>query len=477
MTSAGADAASVPETPREPVTDRYGEVEIVDPYRWLEGSAAPELGGKKNEALDARVGAWTDAQNAYTRTVLGQLPGRKALEEKLRPLMQVGSVSAPEVRLNRYFYSRREGSQAQPVYFVREGAEGEPRVLVDANEIDPTGLTAPAFSAPSPDGEWLAFGLYYAGDENTTLYVLRVNDGTWMADEIPGKVRSVYWTPDSKGFFYARLADVKNPYSTRIQYHELGTHHRQDRVLFEQYKEGPLATTWGPFAVVSRDARWMVLGYWTGTSSNDLWAIDLDRWFRTGEFEKVDIVTGEDATALGEIAGDNLYMLTTLDAPNGRVVAVDLKNPEPARWKTVVAERKDAAIEAVSISRSYLVLDYLKDAVNRLEVVRLDGTPVRSVTLPGLGSATVATEHDRDEAFFTFTSFNEPLSIYRVDLGSGKSELWERPDVPVDPSTVEVRQVFYESKDGTRVPMFLVHRKGLRIDGERPTILYGYGGF
>ena len=477
MTSAGAGAAKVPETAREAVADRYGEAEVVDPYRWLEGSAAPELDGREDAELDARVGKWTDAQNAYTRSVLEQLPGRKALEEKLRPLMQVGSVSAPEVRLNRYFYSRREGSQAQPVVFVREGHGGEPRMLLDANEIDSTGLTALAFFAPSPDGELMAFGLYYAGDENTTLYVLRVSDGTWLADEIPGKVGGVYWTPDSEGFFYSRLADVKNPYSTQIKYHVLGTHERQDKVLFEQYKEGPLATTWGPFAIVSRDARWMVLGYWTGSSSTDLWAVDLDRWFRSGEFVKVEIMTGEPATGSGDIVGDTFYMLTTLDAPNGRVVAVDLNDPASAKWKSVVAERKDAAIENTATSRSFLVIDYLKDAVNRLEVFRLDGTPVRSLDLPGLGSTGVATEQDRDEAFYTFTSFNEPLSIYRVDLLSGKSALWERPDVPVDPSTVEVRQVFYRSKDGTRVPMFLVHRKGLRIDGQRPTILYGYGGF
>jgi prolyl oligopeptidase len=477
MTSTGSEAAGLPETAREMVIDRYGEVELGDPYRWLEGSGAPELEGKKDAALDGRVGTWTDAQNAYTRSVLEQLPGRKDLEAKLRPLMQVGSVSAPAVRLNRYFYSRREGAQAQPVIFVREGHGGEPRMLLDANEIDATGLTAPAFFAPSPDGELMAFGLYYAGDENTTLYVLRVSDGTWLADEIPGKVGSVYWTPDSEGFFYSRLADVDNPYSRRIQYHVLGTHHRQDQVLFEQYTEGPLATTWGPFAIVSRDARWMVLGYWTGTSSNDLWAIDLERWFRSGEFVRVEIMTGEPARAMGEIVGDTFYMLTTLGAPNGRVVAVDLNDPSAANWKTVVAEREDATIEGISASRSFLVVDYLEDAANRLKVVPLDGSAVRSLQLPGLGSVGVAAELDRDEAFYTFTSFNEPLSIYRVDLRSGKSELWERPDVPVDPSTVEVRQVFYRSKDGTRVPMFLVHRKGLRIDGQRPTILYGYGGF
>jgi prolyl oligopeptidase len=478
LVAVAAYAADVPKTEAKPVKEAVHGVEIVDPYRWLEGSAAPELAGAKDAELDARVSAWTDAQNAYTRSVLDSLPGRKALEEKLRPLMEVGSVSAPSMRRDRYFFSKRDGRQAQPVYYVQIGEKGTAKVLLDANALDKSGLTAPSFLAPNHDGTLAAFGLYYAGDENTTLYVMNVDTGVWLADEIAGKVGGVQWTPDSKGFFYSKLADIKNPYSRQIRYHQLGTHDRQDALLFEQYKEGPLATTWGPFASISRDARWMVVGYWTGTNANDLWVVDLDRWFRTGEFERTPIVTGAEATASGEIVGNTLYMTTTLDAPNGQLIAVDLRNPGRERWRTILPERKDANLEGVSIARSYLAATYLKDVTNRIELFDFDGKPVRALELPGLGSAGIATEEDRDEAFISFRSFNEPPSIYRVaDLGKGERTLWARPDVPVDPSMVEVKQVFYTSKDGTKVPMFVVHKKGLKLDGKNPTLLYGYGGF
>ena len=471
-----AGAVEVPETERIEVRETINGIEIVDPYRWLEGSAAPEIEGTDAE-LDARVSKWTDAQNAYTRKVLDSLAGRKELESRLRQLMEVGSVTAPSMRRNLYFYWKREGDQAQSVLYVREGADGEPRVLLDPNTLDDEGLVAASFAEPSPDGSLVAFGLYRAGDENSTLYILEVESGEWLAEEIPGKVRGVDWMPDGESFFYSRLESIDNPYSSQVKYHEVGTHHNQDPVLFEQYKEGPLATTFGPFASISRDGRWMILGYWTGTNSNDLWVVDLDEWFRSGTFEPKTIVKGEEASSYGSVAGDTLYMTTTLDAPNGRVIAVDLNHPEREKWAEVIPEKKDAVVESVELSRSFLVVEYLKDAQNEIFLHDMDGKMVRKVDLPGIGSAGITAEEDRDEAFLSFESFNEPESIYHVDLRTGESELWERPTVPVDPSIVQVRQVFYESKDGTKVPMFIVHRKGLKLDGSNPTWLTGYGGF
>jgi prolyl oligopeptidase len=304
-----------------------------------------------------------------------------------------------------------------------------------------------------------------------------VDSGAWLADEIPGKVGEVYWTPDSKGFFYSRLADVKNPYSRQVKFHKLGTHHRQDPVLFEQYKEGPLATTWGPGIYVDRKAKWMILSYWTGTDSNDAWVIDLDHWRKTGEFVKREIITGADATFFGQVIGDTFFMQTTLDSPNGRIVAVDLNKPEKANWKTLIAERKDAALQGFSLSKNHLVLDYLKNAATELALFSHAGKPDGSVQLPGIGSASISTDEDSTETFVNFESFNEPKSIYRIDLADRKRELWARPNVPVDPSLVEVKQVFFTSKDGTKIPMFLVHKKGLKLNGNNPVYLYGYGGF
>ena len=477
LTTSSLVAAQYPPTERKPVTDVINGVEVVDPYRWLEGSAAPELAGKADPELDKRVSAWTDAQNAYTRSVLDNLPGRKNLEAKLAPLMEIGTVGIPQMRGDLLFFSKREGKQAQPVFYVQKGPKGEPRVLLDANKLDADGLIAPAWKEPSKDGKLMAFGLYRAGDENTTLYVMDTATGTWLADEIPGKVNSVQWIPDGSGFFYSRLADPRNPYTVQIKYHKLGTHQRQDPVLFEQYKEGPLSSTWGPFASIDRKARWMILGYWTGTNSNDLWVVDLDRWFKSGEFKPQEIVKGEKATFSGDVIGDTFYMQTSLDAPNGKVIAVDLKNPDRAHWKTLIPEKKDAALQSLFSSRDFLVANYLRNATTSVELYKRDGTPAGSLKLPGIGSASIGTDEDRSEAYLAFNSFNEPESIYRVDLQNGSRELWARPDVPVDPSTVEVKQVFYPSKDGTKIPMFLVYEKGLKLDGQRPTILYGYGGF
>jgi prolyl oligopeptidase len=470
-------AIEPPPTERDEVREVFHGVELVDPYRWLEGGAAPELGENEKAALEARVSEWTDAQNRYTRHVLDKLPGRQKLESRLRELMEVGSVGTPTMRRDLYFYTKREGEQAQPVVYVRRGVRGDVRTLLDPNALDSAGLTALAWTAPNRDGSLMAFGLYRAGDENATLYILDVESGDWLADEIPGKVQGVNWMPDGRSFFYTRLADVSNPYSREIRYHVVGTHHRHDPLLFEQYTEGPLATTWGPFAYTSRDGRWMILGYWTGTDSNDLWVADLDHWFRTGELDLVPILEGEQAQALGPIVGDTLYMHTTLDAPNRRVIAVDLNRPSREHWKEVIPERSDAVLESVSASRSFLVAGYLRDARNEIALHDFDGRVVRRLDLPGIGTASVSTDQERNEAFLRYVSFNEPPSIYHLDLREGERELWERPEVPVDPAMMEVQQVFFRSKDGTRVPMFLVHRKGLKKNGSNPTWLTGYGGF
>ena len=462
-------------SPGGPIETLHG-VEVADPYRWLEGSAAPEL-RDRDARLDCRVAAWTAAQNSRTRAVLDSLAGRHALEERLRRLMAVGGVAAPTVRGDRYFYWRRDGEQPQWAAWLRHGHSGEPRVLVDPNRLDSSGLTSLAWTAPNEDGALLACGLFRAGDENTVLRVLDVDRGVWRGDEIPGKVEGVSWLPDTSGFFYRRLADVADPYSGQIRFHPLGCDPAADPVLLAQRGEGPLATTWGPFAAASRDGRWLLLGYWTGTDANDLWAVDVDDWRRRGEPALVPIVTGRPAQSAGPVADGVLYLHTTLDAPNGRVVAVDLADPAPARWRELVAERPDAVVGAVGLAHEQLAVTYLESAVSRIERFALDGAPLGEVALPGAGSAELAVELDRTEAFLTYSSFGDPPAIWRLDLESGDCELWARLEVPMGALEVDVRQLRYSSADGTEVPMFVVHRRGLRADGDRPTLLTGYGGF
>lgn len=471
---------SMPATAERPVTDTLHGMQFTDPYRWLEGdNSDPKQMGKVND----EVAAWTDAQNAYTRSLLDNLPGRSGIEAKLRPLMEIGSVSTPTIRGNRYFFTKREGTQNQAILYYRDGYRGTSKLLIDPTKIDADGLTTLSGTWPSQDGKLLAYGTYRKGDENTTIYLMEVETGKKLSDEIPGKAGGVEWLPDGSGFFYQRLADVKNPYSANIKFHKLGTHESTDKLLFAQYtpEENPkLATTWGPGANIDKNAKWMVLSYWTGTSSNDLWVINLERWFKTGEFYKTEISVGADATFSGPIVGDTLYMQTNHEAPNYKVWAVDLNNPGKSNWKECIPENKSAVLTSIGIAKGVIVADYLNKAMTRIELFNLHGKKLGALKLPqDVGSAGVATEEDRTEAYLSFTSYNYPPSIFRVDLAkpAATPELWERPEVPVDPTLAEVKQVTYKSKDGTPVTMFIVHKKGLKLDGNNPTILTGYGGF
>jgi prolyl oligopeptidase len=485
--SAGSVSTSfkAPETRVDGVKETVHGVEIVDNYRWLEGdNSDPAHMGKIND----EVGAWTDAQNKYTRDVLDNLPGRKELEERLRPLMEVGSVSSPQMKGSRYFYSKREGSENQPRIFVRDGYRGTPRLLIDPATIDSSGLVTVSGVWPTEDGQWLAYGTYRAGDENTTLHLMEVNTREVMPLEIPGKVSGCDWLPDASGFIYRNLADVKNPYSGQVMFHKMGSPVSSDKLIFRQYtkeecqKAGlkeTLATTYGPEAGLSKDGRWIELAYATDTRNNDLWVADFQKWLKTGELDGDTVTEGEKAQTSGTIVGDVMYLQTTLDAPNGKVCLVDLKNPGKAQWKTLVPNREDAVIQAVHVCKDVLAVDYLHNACSTVALFDLSGKSKGELKLPGIGSAGLDSDQDRYEAYLSFTSYNYPSSIFRVDLDkpAKQPELWERPDVPVDPSKVDVKQVWYTSKDGTKVSMFVISKKGLKLDGKNPTLLYGYGGF
>ena len=461
------------------VKDTLHGVDIPDAYRWLEGdNSDPNDQGK----VTPEVAAWTDSQNGYTRSVLDTLPERQALEQRLRPLMEVGSVTPPIVRANRYFFTKREGNQNQPVVYWREGYKGESRVLIDPARLDDSGLTTVEWFSPSPDGRLLAYGTYRSGDEMTTLHLLEVDSGKLRDVEIPDKTQSPDWLPDSSGFVYQNLKDPKDPYTGQILFHRLGTDRTRDTLLFRQFTKAEnekLATTWGPYGSLSRDGRWLVLGYWIDTKSNDLWLVDFARFLMTGKVEKTVVTSGVDGLATATVIDDTLFIHTTKGAPKGRIVATSAAQPEQTHWRDIVPERADAIIEDVSYGKGVIAVTYLKNAANVVEIFDFSGRPLGAVNQPGIGAAEVSAEVDRTEAFLTFTSFNYPTTIFRLDLlqPHAAPELWERPDVPVDPTIAQVEQVWYPSKDGTKISMFLIHKKGLRPDGDAPTMLTGYGGF
>jgi prolyl oligopeptidase len=472
-------SARPPATRVQTVTEILHGVAVADDYRWLEGDTAdPEEAGKVTPA----VATWTDEQNAYTRQLLDGWPGRASLEARIRPLMEIGAVTAPSVRANRYFYSRREGKENQPVIYWREGAKGADRVLIDPARLDATGLTTVTWTSPSADGKLMAYGTYRKGDENTTLHLMEVNTGNVLPFEIPDKTQSPDWLPDGSGFVYQNLKNPKDPYSGQVLFHRTGTDRSKDALIFRQFtrqENEKLATTWGPFANLSRDGHWLVLGYWVDTRSNDVWLVNFDRFRKTGKVDMKVVTTGEAGQAFGAVFDGVLYMQTTKGAPKGRVVAVPAASPGRASWRDVVPERQDAVIEGVTFGKGTIAVTYLQNASNVVEVFDLSGKSLGVVRQPGIGASGVSAEPDRTEAFLTFTSFNHPTAIFRVDLANpaASPELWQKPDVPVDPSIAEVEQVWYSSKDGTKISMFLVHKKGLAKTGDTPTLLNGYGGF
>ena len=479
-------AAAPPPTEMQPVKDVYHGIEVVDPYRWLEGSAAPETPEtpKPDPALDAKVGAWTDAQNAYARAILDNLPGRKELEARVEALTGKSTFrTLPAVRGTRLFFLQGGAEQAQPILMTAEG-DAPPRSLVDPTVRDPSGLTTIGWFEPSPDGRLVAVGLFRSGDENATLHLVETESGKWRPDEIRNKVREVDWLPDGSGFVYNNLEDLKDPYSRRIRFHKVGTDAKEDRVLLEQPKEGPAASTWGPFGHLSRDGRWLILGQWTGSNSNDLWVLDFRQWLATGKAEHRPILVGRSAQAgladvyrqIDPIVGSTYYMSTTLNALNRKVVKVDLTDPAPERWRELIPESKDALVGVGQVG-DLLTATYLHDATTRIELFDLDGKPRGPLALPGLGSAELAGTPESPVGWLAYASFDEPAGVYRVDLRTGERKLWWREEVPFDPSGLQVKQVEYPSKDGTRVAMFVIHKKGLKLDGCNPTILDGYGGF
>ncbi|MFK7961143.1 MAG: prolyl oligopeptidase family protein [Phycisphaerales bacterium] len=459
-------AATPPPTRVDPVVDVIHSVEIQDNFRWLESL----------ERQDPEVKSWTDTQNAYTRSVLGSWDGREALETDLAKLMSVGATGAPIVRGTNYFFTQRAGDQNQPVLKVRRGPRGETRDLLDVNSLDDEGLKALDWFVPSPDGRLIAFGLSVAGDEMTVLHLMDSATGTWLSDSITGKVDFGGWAPDGTGFLYGVLADPSNAYSRTWKYHELGRHQRHNPVLFTQDDPSEI-----PGAQLSRNGRWIVLQIFQGWAEQDLYVFDAIEWLDSGKVPTRRVVAeGIDARFEPmEIVGDQLLYFTTLGAPKGRLMGLDLADPE-SQPTEVIPGRVDEVLTSVSQAGSSLVARYEKDAAALFRIHSITGEELRTIDTPVPGQASITSYSDRSEAYMQFTSFNTPPTIFRLDILTGvrEEEPWATTDIPnFDSSAISVSQQFATSPDGTRVPMFIVHKKDMEFDGSAPTLMYGYGGF
>jgi len=460
-----------PDAPVRSVVDVVHGVAIEDPYRWLEDGTSPET-------LE-----WTELQNKRTEEVLSQIPARDFFADELTEILSEDYVGSPVVRGNRLFYIKRASGQNQPVLCMRELSGGSPeRVLLDPNEASDRGIVALDWWYPSRDGTKLAYGYSERGDEWSVLRILDIETGEVLPEEIErARGAGVTWEPDGLGFYYSKypkpgeVPPGEENYNRHVFYHRLGQDPKDDKKI---YGEGrPRHEMYG--TSLSDDGKYLLLTVMHGWNSTDLLfreAKDLD-----GPF--IPIVQGIDAIFSGKIYKGTLYMLTNYKASRYRIVAVDLNDTAESSWREIVPEDPEVTLTGFWIACDSLVVTAMKDASSRIFVYNLDGSGKREIPLPTLGTVgSVSAQVDSPEVFFDFQSFAYSNAIYRFYVdGLGKPELVLRSAQVFDPSLVEVKQVFYSSKDGTRVPMFIIHRKDL-LEGEgagrpHPTVLTGYGGF
>ena len=456
-------ASPPPETLRQDISETmHGEV-IEDPYRWLEDL----------EVDSPEVEAWTAAQNEHTRGFLDELPCRATLASEFKHLMAVPSIGTPVTRGGLLFNTERKIGENQASLFVREHG-GEPRTLINPNTLDADGLISLDWWVPSPDGSLVAFGISRAGDEMSILHVLKTATGDWTPLEIPGKARLSSWTPNGDGFVYSLLSDPKDPYSRTAKWHTIGRHTRHDQTIVTQSEPSRI-----PYASLSRNGKWLILGLTNGWGVNDLWVASAEDWKRDGTLNRIPLAVDIAASFRAQaVIGDTLYLQTTHEAPNGNLFAVDLHSPNREDWVEIVPEHSDQVLQGASRAPGMLVLTWEKDAVTVFERIRVDGSIIGPIALPGLGSAGISTEYDSLTAYMSYTSYNEPRTIYRVDLATATRMTWARPEVAVDPSEIVVEREWAVSKDGTRVPMFVIHHRDVTpTNGPHPTLIYGYGGF
>ncbi len=468
----GSETFEYPPAPMADVVDTYHGVEVPDPYRPLEDPDTPE------------TRAWIEAQNALTHSYLAKAPQRDAIKRRLTELWNYERFGIPFKEGGRYFITRNDGLQNQSPLYVMDSLDAEPRLLLDPNTLSADGTVALSGTRVSEDGRYLAYGIAEAGSDWNTWRVRDVDTGKDLPDEIRWvKFSGASWLKDGSGFFYSRYDEPKEGealtganYYQKLYFHKLGTPQSEDVLVYHR----PDQKEWGFGGGVTDDGRYLAIHVWKGTDPKN-------RFFYkelapsaggVGDAPVVELLNDFDASydLIGNV-GTVFYFQTDLEAPRGRVIAIDIENPQRDAWREIVPQAEET-LRGASMVGGKIITSYLKDAQTQVKVYDLDGALVRTVELPGIGAAAgFGGKPDDPETFYAFTGFTTPTSIYRYDVATGESTLFRRPSVGFNPDDYVTRQVFYTSKDGTRVPMFITHKKGLELDGSAPTLLYGYGGF
>ncbi|MBW4535612.1 MAG: prolyl oligopeptidase family serine peptidase [Pleurocapsa minor HA4230-MV1] len=456
-----------PSTNQVAQSDNYHGVEVKDPYRWLED---PDSDVTK---------AWVQAQNELTNSYLATIPTRDKLQQRLTQLWDYEKYSSPFKRGQSYFYFKNDGLQNQSVLYTLKSLDDEGEILLDPNSLSADGTVALSGLSISDDGQWMAYGLSTAGSDWVEYRVKNIATRQDTADHLQWiKFSGASWTKDNQGFFYSRydqpnaetkLEDVN--YYQKLYYHRLGTPQAEDILIYHR----PDQKEWGFSGSVTEDGKYLIISVWLGTDSKNL---VFYKNLEQPDSEVVELISEFVASySVIDNDGDTFWLRTDLNAPRGRVIAIDLDNPDQANWQEIIPEAPET-LEGIGLLNNQFVADYLKDARSQIKIYALDGTFVREVELPGIGSAGGFGGKRYDtETFYTFTSFTTPATIYRYDLTTGESKLFRQPQVDFDPEAYQTQQVFYPSKDGTKIPMFITHKKGIKLDGNNPTYLYAYGGF
>ncbi len=472
MTAAATAPEAVPlrypQTRRVDQVDEQFGIKVADPYRWLENDVR----------TDAEVRAWVDAENAVTNSYLATLPGRKVFEERMKALFNYERFGLPVKKGGRYFYSHNSGLQNQAVLFVRDSLAGEGRQLIDPNTWAKDGATALAEWTPSEDGSKLLYAVQDGGTDWRTVKVLDVNTGAVLPDSVEWvKFSNLSWAKDGSGFYYSGFPAPASGEkfqalneNQKVFFHLLGTPQSADRLVYAT----PDQPKRGHGTGVTDDGKWLVITTTEGTDNRfEITVLDLTRASATPRT----VFKGlENRWSLAGNMGSKFYWVTNKGAPRSRIVMTDLAAPGELVLTEIVPE--DASVlEGAGIVGGVLIADYLVDVKGEVRRYALDGKPLGKVPLPGIGSVGGFGGTDTDpETFFSFTSYNTPSTIYRYDAHTQKATIWAAPKVAFNPADYIVEQKFYASKDGTRVPMFVVHKKSLGA-GPQPTLLYAYGGF
>ena len=452
-----------PSTKQQAVTDDYFGVKVVDRYRWLENSESSE------------TQQWVSEQNAYTRGILDKLPGREKLQDRLQQLLEIGTLGGTQVGGEYYFHMRRDGKQNQPVLYVRKGVDGKDQVLVDVNPLSKDGTLALDWWYPSHDGKYVAYGTSESGSEMSTLRIIETATQKLLPDTIARtRAASVAWKPDDSGFYYTRypksgeVAPGQEMYNRHVFYHPLGADPAKDPLIFG---EGLPPQDW-PNVALSNDGRWLCIMVEQGWSKSELYVKDLE-----SSAPPLRITEGKEFLYSLQAYNGELYIVTNEDSPRYRVFKTPATKATRDHWREIIPQ-SDAVLTSLSVIGGQLFTGYELNAHSLLKRFALDGKPLGEIPLPTLGTiSSIGGEYDSTSAFYLFSSFTTPTTIYRFDIPQSSTTVWESIQSGINPDLYETKQVWYTSEDGTRIPMFLVMRKGLKITGHNPLILNGYGGF